>query len=250
MENIVPVNPETHAGKKLLPLPSFAFAAKTNLVPVIATEFGAAARFFPLVFHKAKDEISVYCLLGLLNKKNSFVDENGRWLTDYVPATFRRYPFVIAKVPDEDKFVLCIDESSGLLSEEKGTPLFDEKGKGNKILDNALAFVTDYQRGAAASQLFCQEMERLELLTPLKVELRTGQDKNINIAGLLCIDEKKFNALDDEAYVALRKKGIMPLIYAHLLSLGNIALLAQRMKKSVAKTSATPAPAVPATFNF
>ena len=250
MENIVPVNPKSHAGKKLLPLPSFAFTADINLVPVIATEFAAAARFFPLVFHKIKDEIGVYCLLGLLNKKNFFVDKNGRWLADYVPATFRRYPFVIAKVPDEEKFVLCIDESSGLLSEEKGTPLFDENGKGNKILDNALAFVTEYQRGVVFSQAFCKEMERLELLAPLKVELKSDQEKNVNIEGLLCIDEKKFNALDDEAYVALRKKGIMPLIYAHLLSLGNISVLAQLMKKPVAKTAVAPAPVVPKTFNF
>ena len=254
MDKIVPISSTVHAGKKLLPLSSFAFAAKSNLVPVVASEFAAAARVFPLVFHKPKDEVGVFSLLGLLNQTNLFVDTNGRWLADYIPATFRRYPFVIAKAPEkengEDKFILCIDESSGLLSDEKGVPLFDDKGEANKLLKNAMAFVTEYQRGAAASEAFCQEMERLELLSPLKIGFKNNQNKDINMGGLLHIDEKKLNALDDEEFAALRKKGFLPMVYAHLISLANIASLIQRMKAPVVKPAPAPESSVPISFNF
>jgi len=225
MSKIVPVSPKIHAQKKLNPLTSFAFAAKNTTVPIIASEITVAARSLPLLFLKQEGELGLFALLGLPNDKNVFINRNGKWTGDYVPATLRRYPFIFATSDDKEGYVLCIDEESGLLSDDEGTPLFDEDNKKSDFLEKIFNFLTDYQRGALATQEFCREMDRLELLTPFNVELKSGEEKNIKIGGMLSINEKKLNDLSDEDFIMLRKKGFMALIYAHLLSLGNLSAL-------------------------
>ncbi len=41
------------------------------------------------------------------------------------------------------------------------------------------------------------------------------------------MNEKKFNEMSDESFIELRKRGILPLIYAHLMSLSQITRLVQ-----------------------
>jgi len=250
VQKIVPVSPKTHAGKKIQPQKSFAFAAQNTVVPVVANEIAMAARSFPLLFLKQDKELGLFALLGLPKEKNVFVDKKGIWLGDYVPATLRRYPFIFATSDDKEGYVLCIDEESGLLSDDEGTPLFDEDNKKSDFLEKVFNFLTDYQRGALATQEFCREMERLELLTPFNIELKTGTEKNIKIGGMLSIDEKKFNNLSDEDFIALRKKGFIALIYAHLLSLGNLSALLPKPKPVPFKSKPAQEAVIPESFKF
>jgi len=250
MSKFVPVSPQTHAEKKLLPLSSFVFAAKNTTVPVVANEITMAARTFPLLFLKQEEELGIFALLGLPNDKNLFIGKNGKWSGDYVPATLRRYPFIFAKDDDKEGYVLCIDEQSGLISDTKGTPLFDENKEKSELLEKVFNFLTDYQRGALVTKDFCHEMERLDLLAPFNVELKTGADKTIKIGGMFSVDEKKFNELSDEDFIALRKKGFVALVYAHLLSLGNLSALVQRIKPVPFKAKAAPEAVIPESFKF
>ncbi|WP_282756624.1 SapC family protein [Desulfuromonas thiophila] len=251
MAKVVPVSSKTHQNKKLLPLKSFAFAQKNLVVPVIASECAMAARFFPLVFLEQQGECGLYALLGLLGERNLFVADDGRWLADYVPATLRRYPFVFAKAPERDDYILCIDEESGLLSEKEGNALFTAEGAASELLNKALTFVSEYQRGALVSQAFCEEMKRLDLLKPFNIELKNTNDKGRTLTGLLCVDEKKFNALTDEAFNALRAKGYLALVYAHLFSLGSLAGLVRRLSAATAPGSKNTSEAkLPETFSF
>ncbi len=50
-------------------------------------------------------------VLGVLWDQNNFVDENGQWTAQYVPAFVRRYPFVFAGSEDGARFTLYIDET-------------------------------------------------------------------------------------------------------------------------------------------
>jgi hypothetical protein len=249
MGSIVPISSERPAHKTLLPLSSFSFAKKQNLIPIVASEFAQIAREFPIVFVENKETLGVFALCGLKNEVNLFIDKDERWSAEYIPATLRRYPFIFAKGKDEKEYVLCIDESSGLLAEKGGTPLFNEAGEKEPALDKALKFVSAYQQAALQSENLCAFVKKHNLLKPLNIELKGQDDKSVKIGGLLTVDEKKLNELADDVFLQLRKTGGVALIYAQLLSLGNLSALVKRM----ATKNAMPAGSdnsVPDRFSF
>jgi len=60
------LNRETHRNLKVRAVPSFAYAAKTNSVPLTANEFAASARQIPILFvADANQQPSPIALLGV-----------------------------------------------------------------------------------------------------------------------------------------------------------------------------------------
>jgi len=64
-----------------------------------------------LGFVKQGEDYQLVSLVGLEKDRNLYIDLKGRWLSEYVPATLRCYPFILAdhKENEEEK-VLCIDQ--------------------------------------------------------------------------------------------------------------------------------------------
>ena len=60
---------------------------------------------------------------------------------------------------------------------------------------------------------------------------RAPSGKQYNFAGARIIDEKKFAALADGDFLEWRKRGWLALIYAHLISLGQITHLTDLYEK-------------------
>lgn len=233
MSEIYPISSERHGSKHLLPLASWAFAANQNLAPLLAAEFPQAAHSFPIVFVKHQEEVAPFALLGLKAGKNLLLDVKNQWLVSYVPAIFRRYPFILAQVDKEkSEYALCIDEASGLLADEGGVALFDEDGNKSEALEKAFNFTAEYQKQLPAGQMFCALLQELELLAPFDINLRENE-KTIKLEGLLRIDEQKFNELSDEAFLKLRSAGVLPLVYAHFFSLSKMELLANKLQNSM-----------------
>ena len=95
--DVVALSRERHKGWYIDPEQGYSFAASSNSVYVAASEFVVAAREFPIVFARdAGGGLAPAVLLGLRANENVVVDEEGRWLTNYVPAYVRRYPFILA----------------------------------------------------------------------------------------------------------------------------------------------------------
>ena len=130
-QQVVPVNKERHAGKKIKDISGFEFASKFHIAYVTMQEFARAASIFPIVFleDKEKDEFRPVVLLGLNAGENLFVDANGKWQASYVPAIIRRYPFALTPSGTDGQYVVCIDEASSLVSDSEGAALFDDKGE-------------------------------------------------------------------------------------------------------------------------
>jgi hypothetical protein len=233
MPEIHPISSERYGSKQLLPLASWEFAAKQNLAPLLAAEFSQAAHCYPIVFVKNQEEVSAFAMLGLKPGENLLLDVKKQWLVKYVPAVFRRYPFIMARVSeDKDEYVLCVDEESGLIADEGGTLLFDKDGNKSEALEKAMGFSAEYQKQVPLGQMFCALLQELDLLSPFNLNLEDGE-KTLKLEGLLRIDEQKLNELSDEDFLKLRSKGVFPLIYAHLFSLGAIVLLVNRWRSSV-----------------
>ena len=123
-ERVVPLNEQVHAGLKVRPAASFAYAAAVNSVPLLASEFFECAREYPIVFARGQSGPLPAVLLGLRESENLFVDGAGKWNARYVPAFVRRYPFVPANGPGGDLLV-CIDEAKlRALSKKAAQELF------------------------------------------------------------------------------------------------------------------------------
>ena len=110
-QQIVPVNKDRHAGKKILPVSDFRFAAKHHIAYLTLHEFVRAASTYPVLFleDKANDDFRPVALLGLTAGENAFVGEDGQWQAGYIPAIIRRYPFALSQSGEDDRFLVCVD---------------------------------------------------------------------------------------------------------------------------------------------
>ena len=107
-KNPIFLNSVVHKSVKVAPVAGYKFARKLNSVVVVGQEFLEAAKYYPVVFTRtANEEIVPVAILGLRNNENLFVDEEGVWKEgSYVPAFFRRYPYILASNVGTGRF-LC-----------------------------------------------------------------------------------------------------------------------------------------------
>jgi len=221
------LNSKTHANKKILPVNSFKFAKKSYIASLMINEFTTAAPIYPILFIKEGENLRPFALLGLKSGENLFVDDTGKWNANYIPAIIRRYPFMLGRVEGKDDLRLCIDEESEFLSEDKGEPLFDDEGKPSQIIENAKKYLGELHGFSEVTDRFTKELEQHGLLSMLNIQLKDNTGKARNIEGCFGVNEKKFNEISDESFLQFRKRGILPLIYAHLMSLSQITRLVQ-----------------------
>ena len=234
-ERPVPLNRERHQNLKLAAVPDhFRFAARSNTVPIMSSEFAEAARDYPIVFVGEDDGVfSVAALVGLRDNENLMVDDAGRWASDrYVPAFARRYPFVLAKTSSGEQLTVCVDEVHPGLGTVEGEALFLPDGAATPYLERVLDFLKAFHGEALRTAAFATRLKELGLLVPKVIQVeRTGQMRQ-SVRGVWIVDQAKLRGLDDARVVELFRNGHLAWIEAHLLSLGSlgrlVALLEQR----------------------
>ncbi|MCH7711960.1 MAG: SapC family protein, partial [Proteobacteria bacterium] len=89
-----------------------------------------------------------------------------------------------------------------------------------------------FQTNHAHTVAICQELERLEMFQGLKAQVRLPSGRKYNFIGAQIIDEKKLSAIADADFLEWRRRGWLALIYAHLISLGQMTRLAELHEKS------------------
>ena len=143
------------------------FARDTAIVPLIVTELFTAASTYPIVFI-TEPVPSVLAVLGLRQAQNLFVSGDGsKWDAPYVPAYVRRYPFVFLR-HDNDDLTLCIDEAANALEPGRARPLFED-GKRTPLIERALQFCIEFQRGHLATEAFMKALIERDLLVPYQI---------------------------------------------------------------------------------
>jgi len=235
-KSIVAISKELHSNKKVKELASFDFASKLNVASIMVHEFSKAASIYPIVFieDKENDKFRAVVLLGLEEGENLFV-QDGKWMASYVPSIIRRYPFVLAQTEDEDKFTICIDEESGLISDTEGQLILDENGEPQELIEKVKKYLSELQQMEKFTDSFCSYLKENNMFTPLNMKVKFKNEiKNIN--GAYVVNEDRLNAISDEKYLEFKNKQYIPAIYAHLGSLSQIErLLGFNDDKSEAK---------------
>jgi hypothetical protein len=239
-KNPILLNQVAHKHVKVSQLTNFKFAGNQNSVLLAGQEFMAAAKHYPIVFVRDtnKNEIMPLALLGLRNRENLFVDSEGKWSKGvYIPAFFRRYPFVLADDQGvEGSYAISVDAAYEGFDADDGMSLFDEEGKPSDDLNRVIEFLKQYQTNFLLTQELIKKLEEYGLFKDFAADITMPAGEKFAFRGLMRIDEKSLLELEDEKALELYKKGFLAWIYAHLFSLSNFSPLAQLIIKEGGET--------------
>jgi hypothetical protein len=226
--SVVALDRQAHARLKVRAPDNYAFTANASLVPLLTAEFAPIAREYPIVFmsDEGKHVVPV-ALIGMPQGKNVFLSAGGLWEARYVPAYVRRYPFVFVETSPE-QFTVCIDPSSKLLDEQTGTPLFEASGEPSATLQDTIKRLGEYQRVANLTRSFMERLSAANLLMEANAKADLVDGRSFTWRGFWIVDEARFRELPEDTLKDWFKTGELGLIYAHLLSLGNLSDLLRR----------------------
>ena len=237
--NVEPLNRERHKtfGVNVIEKP-FTFLQDWHFVPAVATEFATACGSYPIVFLGEKRMPVI--VMGLRQGSNLFVKDDGNFDDDhYVPAYVRRYPFVSAANPDDQPSTVCIDVAAEfVVSENAERPFFDEAGEPTQYTQQAVDYVSAFERDAKTTEAFVERMVALDLFEKKEVKVANPQDPEnpATVAEYWGVSEEKFANLPAEKLVELRESGDLVAVISHLISL-------QRWERILRRTSAAAAAA-------
>jgi hypothetical protein len=240
MPDKIPVSPKTHQNRFWQRYTSYRFAQNEHSAPLAAAEIPRAAQAMPLAFEKQGDTFVLVGVLSLSPNRNLFVNPDGKWVGPYVPSFFRGHPFLLERMKNkQDQPVLYVDEGSGLISETTGEPFFNDNGELAGPVKDILNFLTQVHQNRRATDAAVAALAGAGLMTRWTVKDQDGRERSI-ANGLYKVNEAGLNALDDQAFLKLRKSRSLPLAYAQLLSMGNIGLLARMAERNVPAPAAGP----------
>ena len=215
------------------------FAEKTNSVILAGVEFTEAAKEYPIVFTQAGDKIVPVALLGLRNEENLYVGANGSWDGGYIPSFVRRYPFVLAETGENGQQAVCIDEAYEGFNDDEGEPLFAGEEM-TPILKQAIDFLEEDQKQYLRTEAFVQRLRDNYLLASFNAKVDMVDGQQFSLTGLSAIDEKKLLQMPDDKALRLFRSGELSWIYCHLMSMGNMGKMVDRIAARIAASAELP----------
>ena len=220
-----------------------------NAFFVAGTEFVDACRDYPVVWVAAgkddagKAQVAPIAVFGLSAGQNLCVDGD-TWRVRYVPAMIRLYPFALARVAPNE-MLMVIDEAWAGIG-DKGEALFLADGTATEFTANVQKqleqFETEVERTKLAGALLLEK----DLLREMRFDATMPGGNKISVDGFLTVDEAKLAALSDADMLALARNGVLGLIHAHQISLGNMSRLADWHVARMAQAAPAAAAAAPA----
>jgi hypothetical protein len=225
---IVALDSKEHKNLKVRRPSTYEDLAKIHMLPLVVHECTHAASDYPVVFVKNEEtnQFQLVALFGLSPGENLFVSD-GKWNALYLPAVIQNNPFRL--IPDEEKpdqIDFGLDTDSDLVQETEGEALFDDDGNETDYLQERKESLYKYLEHDRITRAFVSLLSELKLLRGRDLTVNVN-GKTINIAGIYTVDEAKLNELPDEKFDDLRKRGFLPVIYAHVFSLNQVRRLAK-----------------------
>ncbi len=221
---LVVLDKEKHKDLKINPMTDLEFARDLTFIPLLANEVAAVGEMFPVVF--SSDKMPKLVALTSLGGKNLAINSEGKYISRYVPAFLRKYPFALAKKDEEsDEKVILIDEDAKVFSKTKGKQLFSKDGAETEVLKNAIHFLQEWDKQHQNTEAVLKTIEEADILEEREISIGEGEDKKILIKGFKVVNREKMNNLDDATLATWVRKGIISFVDAHLNSLSKIDTL-------------------------
>ena len=234
-QKIVALNNEGHGSWKIKSEIDYSYAANTNAVLITAIEFSLVACEYPIVFIESGDSIVPIAVLGLKTGENLFITADKQWDAKYIPAYVRRYPFILAggqPKSGDPTYTVCIDEEYSGFNRDTGEPLFKAPGEHSDYLNNVISFLKDYQSQGLATERFCKQIKKMDILEPMQANFKHSKGDDLTIAGFMVVNREKLKAKKPLELAELVKSDEMALIYHHLASLNNFSNLTRHYAES------------------
>lgn len=228
-EEVVPITQEQHKTCSATIGADYGFARGFHALPLMMSEFHAAALDLPIVFGKSADgAYTPMAMVGLQPNDSLFINDEGRFTGRYTPAVLRRYPFVFASSADKsDQFALCIDGTAPHIDREgtTGEKFFDDDGQASEFLKKMMEFCKSYEIDLRKTLSASKDLAALELFDPMRAEVTMKDGQKVALTGFFVISRERLSALQADQVHDLFSREILELLYYHLISLKNIERL-------------------------
>jgi hypothetical protein len=200
-----------------------------NQALVVPTEFEDLQREYPILFRKdSEGHFQSVVILGLDRGENLFLHD-GRWLSRYVPATFRRGPLFLA-VGDREQFgdpAIVVDLDDPRISEKEGEPLFLPRGGAAPFLQRAVGALRTMHEGLELSRAMFGLFSELDLIAPVEIDIDLGDGTHYHLPDLFTIGADRFAALPAAGLERLNRAGLLATSVHVRSSLGNMNRLVE-----------------------
>ena len=220
--DLTPLSSVEHASWKARTSEALPAFARQHAIPLTIDEFAVAQRYYPIIFSAGENPVPL-ALMGLNEGVNTFVDSEGKLIEQvYVPAYVRRYPFLLARLrEDAEELSLCFDPSAGTIGPfEEGDPLFVDGQPGDAI-KAVLGFCEQFEQAGQRTTAFMQELTSAGLLMDGEVSIQVSDaDQPFVYRGFQMVNEEKLRELRGDSLRKMLQSGLLPLVHAHLFSLG------------------------------
>jgi hypothetical protein len=236
------------------PQMDWSVASGMNSLFVAGAEFGDVCREYPILFVRAGNDpqgkplVAPIAALGLAPRENLYL-QGKTWRALYIPALLRAYPFGTGRVGTQPRGVLSIDIGWTGLSQTEGLALFDAEGEPTEQLKSITKQLEQIEMEIQRTRELGRVLLDKDLLREMRFDAELPDGHKLKVDGFLSVDEKQLAKLSDADLLALHRQGVMGLVYAHLVSMGNLRKLVQwRIEAGPAtpasdQAAATPAPA-------
>lgn len=218
-------------------------------VLVFPTEYADVQREYPIFFRKdpATDEYQSVALLGFDKSENLFLRDDGRWEGSYVPGVAARGPFLIGFQEQEiggelrKEPVIHVNMDDPRVGQPDGHPVFMPHGGNSPFLDHIATVLAGIRQGIDVSKPMFAMFSELDLIEPVKLEIKPTAEENYSVVGLYTINQQKLAALDGAALERLHRMGFLQAAFLVTNSMSNvrrlIALKQQRQRAQSASAA-------------
>ena len=216
-------------------------------VPTFPTEFADVQREYPIFFRKdpASGEFQAIALLGFEKGENLFV-AGGRWNAYYMPGMVARGPFLIGVQERQmegemrsDRHI-HVDLDHPRVSFTEGEPVFLPQGGNTPMLDYVATILRGIHEGMELGKAMFAAFIALDLIEPVKLEVKVTAERTYSLAGLHTISHEKLRSLDKDALHRLHQSGFLQGAFLVAASVGNVRkLIAMKQGKLLDQGQAT-----------
>jgi SapC len=222
-----PLNFIDHGKVKIKDSRHFPHVEGQQIVPLIIHEFSSVGAEMPVVFVKNAETgtFQPVAIMGFEEGENLFYGDPN-WRGHYIPAVVMHHPFALMpSKEDKDNLQMILIETDKVMSETEGEALFNDDGSESDYLEKRKNALGKYYENMHVTSAFVQMLQDKDLLVERTLNIDINDQKR-QLSGLYLVDEKKLNALSDEEFCEIRKRGYLSAIYAHMLSVHQLSKLA------------------------
>jgi hypothetical protein len=126
---------------------------------------------------------------------------------------------------------------------ESGNRLHNEKGEPLPAWENVRKFLFEFETDLARTEAMCRMLVELGLLEAFTMQATPNAGAPIAVAGMYRVIEQKLPELSGDKLKELTQNGVLPRIYAHLMSMSNFTKLLVRRAARPAAEATNPASA-------